>query len=98
MRAGPEPLATASSTSIEVVKATSSVTESEDEKRPPGECSTKPRSSCTGPPNMIGWSTTEERKPGASFRSTRSNRTSIVMSVGLLMTTPSTPFSLCSQT
>ena len=36
--------------------------------------------------------------PAASFRSMRSNSTSMVMSVGLLMTTPSTPFSLCSQT
>ena len=74
----------------------SSVTFIIEENSPNGACSTKPRSTWTGPPNMTGWSAMRLASM-SSDRSMRSNSVGIIMSVGLLMMTPSAPSSLCSH-
>src|SRR5512137_1887253 len=81
--------------SRDVVRWSFSDTGSVDSKPPPGLCSTKPRSVCTGPPSSTFWRETcdcEASRPSCSNTSPRS-----IVS-GRLMMMPSAPRALCSQT
>ena len=96
---GPAPLDMASSTSLLVVisRPLSAIFIVElygPVPSPWRSCSTKPRSVCTGPPKYTGWSASGS---GGVERSTFSNRFFSLMSMGLLMTSPRAPFSVCSQ-
>ncbi|CKT20743.1 Uncharacterised protein [Mycobacterium tuberculosis] len=59
-----------------------------------GSCSTKPRSVWTGPPWKTGASPSSGRARCSSIFSKSTLR---LMSLGLLITSPSAPRSLCSQ-
>src|SRR5487761_809829 len=92
---GPLPLAIAASTSREVVTWMVSETLCVWSHCPPGRCSTKPRSVCTGPPRSTGWAAMTS-VDGSSFicESTSERR----IGRGLLRTMPRAPRSVCSQT
>src|SRR5882724_6576403 len=91
---GPSPRAMAASTSREVVTWMVSDTLCVWSHCPPGRCSTKPRSVCTGPPRSTGCAAICSLE-GSSFicDSTSDNR----IGSGLLSTIPSAPLSVCSQ-
>ena len=57
-------------------------------------CNTKPRSVCTGPPWNTGAAFKSSRRSG---NSTLSNRLLRLISLGLLITRPRAPRSLCSH-
>src|SRR6185312_13124956 len=91
---GPSPRAMAASTSREVVTWMSSETLWVWSHWPPGRCSTKPRSVCTGPPRSTGCSA----MPGSVGSSFICDSTSdSFIGRGLLRTMPSAPLSVCSQ-
>src|SRR6185436_14160477 len=80
--------------SLEVVSPTSGLTASVDCHWPSGMCSTKPRSTCTGPPKCIGIDCSWSAAVGMLTCSSSDCR---VISVGRLTTRPRAPLSLCSQ-
>ena len=81
--------------SRDVVRWTRSENGSEDSQRPWGECSTKPRSVWTGPPRSTGWCVMRER---LASRPSCVNTSDRCIGSALLMTIPSAPCGLCSQT
>src|SRR5579864_4502859 len=91
---GPSPRAMAASTSREVVTWMSSETLWVWSHWPPGRCSTKPRSVCTGPPRSTGCSAICSLE-GSSFICDSTSESFIGR--GLLSTMPSAPLSVCSQ-
>ena len=91
---GPSPLAMAASTSREVVTWMVSETLWVWSHCPPGRCSTKPRSVCTGPPRSTGCAAMLSVE-GSSFICESTSESFI--GSGLFSTMPSAPLSVCSQ-
>src|SRR5579862_935209 len=91
---GPSPRAIAASTSREVVTWMKSEILWVESHSPPGRCSTKPRSVCTGPPRSTGCAAVVGCVASSFICASTSPS---FISSGLLSTMPSAPLSLCSQ-